>query len=161
MESIVEEIVQDVFVTLWQKASELDANGNVVAWLYATLRYKVLHELRTESNRKFYEGKAIQLSNELQATNQDNILERKQLSNKIKTAIDELPQQCKTAFVLSRFENKSYSEIAAIMNISVKTVEKHISKALEHLREELKEANFMLSPHIWIPASILIAGVLK
>src|SRR5699024_5273121 len=56
-QSRVEEIVQDVFVNLWQKAETLDMEGNIRAYLYATLRNKILHDLRTESNRTFYMNK--------------------------------------------------------------------------------------------------------
>jgi RNA polymerase sigma-70 factor (ECF subfamily) len=59
-------------------------------------------------------------------------------SRNIESAIDQLPPACRQAFLLSRYEEKSYKEIAEILHISVNTVEKHIGKALKKLREVLK-----------------------
>lgn len=137
-EAIVEEIVQDVFVTFWNKADTLDANGNIAAWLYATLRNKVLHHARTEQTRLAYIKKLEQLQGDMAADAQEK-LDLKQTEAEIHTIIQSLPAQCKEAFVLSRYENLSYREIAERMGISVNTVEKHIGKALQILRKGLED----------------------
>ena len=62
-----------------------------------------------------------------------------ELEQQINTAIDVLPPQCKTVFMLSRFENLTYAEIGEQLKISVKTVDKHMVKALKILREQLKD----------------------
>jgi RNA polymerase sigma-70 factor (ECF subfamily) len=66
-------------------------------------------------------------------------LHAKELGQKINTAIDSLPEQCGNVFKLSRFENLKYNEIAQHLNISIKTVENHMGKALKILREQLKD----------------------
>ncbi|MBS1781019.1 MAG: RNA polymerase sigma-70 factor [Bacteroidetes bacterium] len=137
-EAIVEEIVQDVFLTFWNKAATLDAGGNISAWLYATLRNKVLHHLRTEQTRQVYIRKLEQLQKDVSIDAQDK-LALKQTEEEIHTIIQALPAQCREAFVLSRYENLSYREIAERMDISVNTVEKHIGKALTILRKGLRD----------------------
>ena len=153
-EAIVEEIVQDVFLTFWNKASTLDAGGNISAWLYATLRNKVLHHLRTEQTRQVYTRKLERLHPDVVIDAQDK-LDLKQTEEEIHTIVQALPTQCKEAFILSRYENLSYREIAERMGISVNTVEKHISKALQILRRELADHNF-ISIALYITISELL-----
>jgi RNA polymerase sigma-70 factor (ECF subfamily) len=131
---LVEEMVQDVFVNLWMKAAELDAAGNIRAYLYATLRNKVLHQIRMEYTRALYLKKITAEAREpRQAPGLQAIYARETEEYFAKT-IDTLPPQCREAFMLSRFEELSYKEIAERMRLSVNTVEKHVGKALRILR---------------------------
>lgn len=66
-------------------------------------------------------------------------LEVAELESRIKTALQRLPEKCREVFEMNRFEGKKYSEIAEKLNISVKTVETQMSKALKILKEELKD----------------------
>lgn len=135
----VEEIVQDVFVNLWSKALTLDTKGNVRAYLYATLRNKILHELRTESTRSFYMEKLKKLSSIHEGEECLNAIYAREREAQIIQIVTDLSPQCREAFRLSRFENLSYKEIAERMQLSVNTVEKHVAKALRILRSKLNE----------------------
>lgn len=135
----VEEIVQDVFVNLWSKAASLDTNGNIRAYLYATLRNKILHELRTEHNRLFYLQKFKNLTKKCEEEESLQHLYAHETEEQINQIITSLSPQCQKAFSLSRFENLSYKEIAERMQVSVNTVEKHIGKALHILRNKMSE----------------------
>lgn len=137
-EAIVEELVQDVFVNLWIKANELESDGNVKAYLFATLRNKVLHELRSCMVVAKH-ARIIAQSDETYAEDFSEVLQARQLEQKFQLVVKELPPQCREAFTLSRFENLSYKSIAQKMNISVNTVEKHIGKALSIMRQKFKE----------------------
>jgi RNA polymerase sigma-70 factor, ECF subfamily len=136
-EPVVEELVQDVLINLWEKAPLLDLNGNVQAYLFATLRNKVLHELRSRMIKAKYTASLQQDIEERVTNDVDELLQAKELGQKLQIIIDDLSPQCKEAFTLSRFEHLSYKSIAQRMNISVNTVEKHIGKALNILREKL------------------------
>lgn len=136
----MEEIVQDVFVNLWIKAPELDGNGNVRAYLYATLRNNVLHELRTEANRIFYLNKLKQIKRVKEGDKCLQEIYARETEIQITRIVQTLPEQCREAFRLSRFEHLSYKEIAERMQLSVSTVEKHIGKALRILRFRLNTA---------------------
>lgn len=130
-------MVQDVFVNLWSKAPGLDGNGNVRAYLYATLRNIILHELRTEANRTFYMHKLRQLKRVHESNKCLQVIYAKETETHIEQIINVLSPQCREAFRLSRYEQLSYKEIAERMHLSVSTVEKHIGKALRILREQL------------------------
>jgi RNA polymerase sigma-70 factor (ECF subfamily) len=134
-----EEIVQDVFVNIWLKASMLDVTGNVKAYLYATLRNKILHELRTEATRAFHAEKLAEMTKQQHDDRCLDAINAKQTEQYISEVIAGLSPHCREAFLLSRFEHLSYKEIAERMHISINTVEKHVSKALRILKSKLNE----------------------
>ncbi|HEY0175915.1 MAG TPA: RNA polymerase sigma-70 factor [Pedobacter sp.] len=142
-ESVVEELVQDVFVNLWNRAAELDPDGNIKSYLFATLRNKVLHELRASMVIARHARIICQQQNYL-AEDTDSLMHTRHLEEKFESIVKELPPQCREAFTLSRFEELSYKSIAERMNISVNTVEKHIGKALNILRRAFKEYDITL-----------------
>ncbi len=138
-EAIVEELVQDVLINLWEKAPSLDLDGNVQAYLFATLRNKVLHELRSRMMMARRSSSLQQEKQEVFEHDAAALLQAKELEQQLQNIIDDLSPQCKEAFTLSRFERLSYKSIAQRMNVSVNTVEKHIGKALNILRDKLGE----------------------
>lgn len=129
-----EDVVQDCFIKLWEKKDKLNISGNVNAYLAKMVRNRCLD---------FLKKKKIQTS-ELNETYQGAIenndhLEMNDLQSSIDKIIDDLPEKCRQTFILSRFEELSYKEIAEQLDISKKTVEAHISKALKSLRTNLKQ----------------------
>ncbi|MGH2645790.1 MAG: RNA polymerase sigma-70 factor [Chitinophagaceae bacterium] len=136
---VVEEIVQDVFVNSWMKATSLDTTGNIKAYLYATLRNKILHELRTEQTRALYAEKIKLLSEQQENDKELQAIYAKETEDHINEIISTLSPQCRVAFVLNRYEHLSYKEVANRMHISVNTVEKHVGKALRVLKSKLNE----------------------
>lgn len=128
------DIVQQVFINLWEKRSKLNIEGSLKAYLYkAVHNYCINHNTRTRRHLP------IKQSDEELAGVVDKpySLEVKELEKQVKAAIEKLPPQCKTIFLKNREEEKTYNEVAAEMGIAVKTVEAHMSKALKILREEL------------------------
>lgn len=136
---VVEEIVQDVFVNLWLKAHLLDVNGNVKAYLLATLRNKILFVLRTEATRAYYREKIQKKLGQSVEESPFSQLYLREMESEIDDAIAQLSPQCREAFLLSRDAHLSYREIAERMHISINTVEKHIGKALRILRSRLSK----------------------
>lgn len=126
--------VQAVFVNLWQKRATIDEQQSVQSYLYTSVYNYCLNVKRNEKVRQAY------LQNN-QATHQlfnDELVSRENI-NRITEALESLPPQCKLIFMKSRFEKKKYAEIAQEMNLSVKTIEVQVSKALKILREKLSE----------------------
>lgn len=142
-ESVIEELVQDVFMNIWNKAAELDHQGNVKGYLFATLRNKVLYEIRASIAIARH---AVTLAQQEESYMPDSfeLLHTKHLEQKFHNVVSELPPQCQEAFRLSRLENLSYKSIADRMGISVNTVEKHIGKALAILRKSFREFDMTL-----------------
>lgn len=138
-EKVTEELVMDVFFELWQQRTTLNIAASLSGWLHGTLRNKALHELRARAIREkhlnLFASRQQPVDN---ATAEDNA-DTRLLQERIQQAINRLSPQCREAFTLSRYEHLSYSEIAIRMGISVKTVEKHISKAISLLRNDFKD----------------------
>ncbi len=135
---MAKEIVQVSFINLWEKRQSIDISKSVKSYLTTSIRNKCLNYLR--DTKKFDTDIILSdvLFQEVNFEQGDKLIE-KELNNKITKAIDELPEKCKEIFQLNRFENLKYKEIANKLDISVKTVETQMSKALKHLREKLKD----------------------
>lgn len=137
-ELVVEEIVQDVFIVVWEKAPGLDLNGDVKNYLFATLRNKVLYEFRARMAKAALAALFEPMS-EISTVDASSLLQAKELAQRLQAAIEKLSPQSREAFRMSRFEQMSYKMIAEQLNVSVGTVEKHIGKALSTLRKEFSE----------------------
>lgn len=151
-DKIVEEIVQDVFIDIWKQRQELNINQEIGAFLNALLRNKILHEWRARMIRSRHIELFSQLNSPIvDESSSENFL-ASEVQERLNTAISNLSPQCRQAFELSRYEDLSYREISERMAISVKTVEKHIGKALKILRMEFKEyyISVIILISIWI-----------
>jgi RNA polymerase sigma-70 factor (ECF subfamily) len=132
------EIVQDAFISLWEKRETIDMSRPVKSYLTMVIHNKCTNYLR--DNRKF-DPFILNIENLLEVPEYDgaDILVEEELKLKIDASILELPEKCREIFVLNRYENLKYLEIADKLQISVKTVETQMSKALQHMRIRLAE----------------------
>jgi RNA polymerase sigma-70 factor (ECF subfamily) len=132
------EIVQDAFISLWEKRETIDVSRPVKSYLTMVIHNKCSNYLR--DNRKFDQN-ILNIENLLEVPEYDgaDILVEQELKLKIDLSIAELPEKCREIFVLNRYENLKYQEIADKLQISVKTVETQMSKALQHMRIRLAE----------------------
>jgi RNA polymerase sigma-70 factor (family 1) len=133
-----EDIVQQVFVTIWEKRMSISFQLSAKAYLYRAVHNRCLNYLEQGKVRQLYRNESVGKEEPLSAA-ADAGGERRELQERISRAIEKLPEQCRLIFRLSRFDEMKYAEIAAHLNISVKTVENQMGKALRILREELKE----------------------
>lgn len=135
---ISKEIVQDAFMSLWEKRDTIDTTKSVKSYLSTSIRNKCLNWLR--DNKKF-SNDLLGIEEILKDTvyEQHDRLVFSEINNSIEEAMTELPEKCREIFILSRFNNLKYHEIATRLDISIKTVETQISKALQHMRFRLKE----------------------
>lgn len=132
------EIVQDAFISLWEKRETIDMNRAVKSYLTMSIHNKCTNHLR--NNRKF-DQYILDIENLLEVPEYegaDSMVEN-ELKLKIDASIRELPEKCREIFVMNRYENLKYQEIADKLQISVKTVESQMSKALQHMRIRLAE----------------------
>lgn len=135
-EAEAKDIVQDTFVSLYQKADAIDIKYSLRAYLSQTLKYKAINRRRDQGIHNcchydiYYRSKSETVFSDR--------LESKELSLKLHSAIAGLPNKCKQVFLLSREEGYSHKFISKELNISTSTVEKHIGKALKILRQKLR-----------------------
>ncbi len=139
-----EEIVHETFVKLWEHRENLDINESVAGYLYKSVQNNALNYLKKEQiKNKYSEAYAEQLRNaeEYFTVTQESglsVVLAKELESKILEAIDSLPEQCKEIFKLSRFAGLKNQEIADKKKVTLNTVQKQISIALEKLRKSLE-----------------------
>jgi len=130
-----EDIVQTIFVDVYQRRGEIDLSFSLKAYLNRALKFKVLNEYRSEAMKDKYRNSLFFYDNSKNVLAED--LEGKELRTKLYRILDQLPEKCRQVFLLSRKENKSNSDISRHLNISVSTVEKHIGKALKSFRGQI------------------------
>ena len=134
--NLAEDIAQEVFLGLWKKRENLNITTSVQAYLKRAAINKSLNYIRDQKIKLNDSSEMPILANNQSSTQQR--LEADDLQKLINKTIENLPKRCRIIFVLSRFEEKSYKEIAAELDISIKTVENQISKALKILRKALR-----------------------
>lgn len=130
-----EEVVQDLFVNFWEKRHQLELNVSIKAYLYRAVYNNCIHV--NKKNQRFTSEESL-LNNE-STVDFDNLLEKNELEIKIYTLIEQLPTECKRIFKLSRFEELKYKEIAEKLQISIKTVETQMSRALKFLKTNMSD----------------------
>ncbi|MEL6638233.1 MAG: RNA polymerase sigma-70 factor [Bacteroidota bacterium] len=134
--NLAEDLAQDVFYEFWKKRERVQINTSLQAYLKRAAVNKTLNYIRDRKMRFADEEELPKLENNQESSQQK--LEEEELQALIRQSIDRLPERCRMVFVLSRYEELSYQEIADQLGISVKTVENQISKALKFLRESLR-----------------------
>ncbi|MFO8000204.1 MAG: RNA polymerase sigma-70 factor [Marinilabilia sp.] len=137
------ELVQDAFMKLWERREDIHNNTNVKNYLYTITKNSCLNYLREQEiiarNNRDYLIPELKYKQEALDAFGDSFSEVESLLVLVEEAIERLPENIRTTFKLNRYDNLTYQEIATRLEISPKTVEARISKALKLLREELKE----------------------
>jgi len=129
-----EEAVQHIFFNFWEKRESIQITSSLKSYLYQSTRNHCLNVLKHEQVKT----KAhVELTHDERG--EENEIEAAELSDRIENAIAELPVERQRIFRMSRFEELKYKEIAEKLNISVKTVENQMGKALKHLRQALAD----------------------
>jgi RNA polymerase sigma-70 factor (ECF subfamily) len=127
-------LVHEVFIQVWEKFESLPDETNYKSYCYTAVRNKCLNYIRDK--KKFVLLSAV---SEEQLIQHNTTLETAELQQKIEEGIAALPEKCRTIFELNRVEGLKYMQIADRLNISVKTVEAQMSKALLVMKVHLKE----------------------
>lgn len=159
--SEAKDVAQNVFMMLWEQRNELNENTNLVNYLLTLTKYQCIDQIRKLQIRHKYIEESLeynQLLMEKYALESLDLLrfEGKDLSDIIKKLITELPDNCREAFIMSRFKKLKYKEIAGKLNISVKTVEKKISIALTILRKEMSKYKFLIICYLYLIFKIFV-----
>ncbi len=148
---IAEDFVSESFTTYWEKRKELDEDSNPKAYILTIIRNKCLNhiqhiQIKQRVNNELTEHAdwALTISiNTLEACNPEHLFS-KEIQEIIKTTLEKLPHKTQHAFNLSRNLNLTNKEVAQKMNLSTKSVEYHISKALAQLRISLKDFVYLI-----------------
>lgn len=137
-----EDVVQDVMLELWRRREELTIQESLRAYLIRSTRNRALNQIRHAGVQRKAEPELVR--DEAVSPTGASLLVAGELREAITAAIAELPPACREVFVLSRTHGLRYTEIAATLGISVKTVESQMGKALRHMRSRLAQ---------WLPGA--------
>jgi RNA polymerase sigma-70 factor, ECF subfamily len=150
-----EEIVEDFFCHLWDNCHNLSIETSLQGYLHRSIHNRCLNYIRNQKvkqqyldeNQYYFTDEEIlePASSEQHVSNMIN----RELGDCISTAINSLPEQCRSIFCMNRFENLTYKEIADHMGISINTVKTQMARALQKLRESLKYCLVIL--FTWLP----------
>lgn len=149
-ESAAEEIVQHVFYKLWEKRDKINITQSLTAYLYRAVYNESMNLIKHNKVKDTYAG-YVKYSN----SKGENVSEKiiaDELETRIIEAVNSLPSKCRAIFQLSRFEELKYREIADKMQLSVKTVENQMGKALKILREKLA---------LYLPSLLLVISTIN
>jgi RNA polymerase sigma-70 factor (ECF subfamily) len=135
---VAEEIVQEVFISLWNKREELQLTHTLSAYLFGAIRYQLLNYIRNCKTRKTYATDFFEYREQLSDNSNEEKIEASNLRQAMEKEISRLPEKCQQIFRMSRHQHLSINDIATLLNISHKTVENQLTKALRQLRTALK-----------------------
>jgi RNA polymerase sigma-70 factor, ECF subfamily len=132
-----EEIVQQVFFKIWDRTDNLNIEASLAAYLYRAVYNESCNYLKHVKVKRAYQQHTIYTMHNMSTEKASKKVLTSELEKQISVALNELPEQCRTVFQLSRFESLKYQQIASKLNISIKTVEAHMGKALKLMRIKL------------------------
>lgn len=133
---VAEEVVQEVFIKVWERREFIDANANFEGLLFIITRNFIFNTYRKSINEEFYKVSIINALEESSNLAEEEI-ETRNLQSYIDQLIEEMPPRRREIFIMSRKQQKSYHEIAESLHISEKTVENQIGEALKFLKKNL------------------------
>ena len=131
-QDLSEDIAQNVFLKVWTKKIEIDL-GNIKSLLFKMATDEFISHIRKKKVEKEY-TESIDLKLIREADNNDDLLEKKVLFQK---ALNQLPEKQKTAFLMNKMQGLTYKEIAEILNLSQKAIEKRIGLAIKSLKQNI------------------------
>ncbi|MBD2702261.1 RNA polymerase sigma-70 factor [Spirosoma sp. BT702] len=136
--TVAEDLVSEVFFSFWKNHVHLHITTTYQAYLYAAVRKRAYTHLRQEFRQEpiLAETETEQFDADV-ALDPEQLLQYTELAQRIEETVRALPPQCQRVFVMSRFEGKKHREIAEELQISPKTIEAHLSRALSQLRQTL------------------------
>lgn len=133
------DVVQDVFLDLWNKRASLEIKTSLEAYLVRAVKFKSIDFIRKDKTKQQYVANMTPSTIPITEDNQGEDEQRVEQKKRLAYAIAQLPTKCRQVFLLSRLNGYTYKEIAAEMDISTKTVENQISRALKLLRQKLSD----------------------
>lgn len=139
-----EDVVQDVFLSLWRRRCELKIEGSLAAYLHTSVRYNAIHYIEKNITHRDYIALLVDLSVAYLPANAEMDLQVEELQKRISNAVAKMPPKMQQVYRLSRHEQLSHKEIAKELSVSVETVKKHIQHALRLIKRALQYTSILI-----------------
>jgi len=133
---LAEEMVHQVFLKILEKNKPIGIHSSLKSYLYRAVHNECLNYIKHEKVKQGHAANSL-IEQRLSEENPSGKMQYKELEIKLSLAVNELPEQCRIIFQLSRYDELKYADIALLLGISIKTVENQIGKALKRLRVQL------------------------
>ena len=134
---VTEEIVQEIFTSLWDKRASLSIN-NVPSYLFSAVKYKALNHIESKLvHEKYWDYYKQFVPQEEDVT--ESTIQYNELMRAVEAGIEQLPEKSKKVFRLNRLEGHSIPEIATLLNLSEKAIQYHVTQSVKKLRLHLKD----------------------
>ena len=137
------DVVQEVFLSLWNRRNELNIQGSLAAYLHTSVRYKCIHYIEKNITRRDYLVQLVEVSMSVFSPNAEINLQLKEMQQAINKTVAKMPPKMQEVYKLSRQEHLSYKEISDCMSISEETVKKHIQHALQLIKKDIAPYTFI------------------
>lgn len=134
---VCEEIIQETFFSLWNKRGSLQIAQSINAYLFTAVKFQTINYIRSEKVKRDYAASYTSFTKKAFDNSNEEHIHLSDLKGMVEKEVSKLPDKCQQIFRLSRNEHQSIKNIADLMNISHKTVENQLSKALRQLRSSL------------------------
>lgn len=141
-----QDIIQDIFIKLWEDRKQLSITSNLKAYLFAVARHRIIDKIRRNITREEYTV-MLQLLAKVHHSEIEQQIAAKELEQIIVQSLDQLSPKVREIYILSREKNLSISEIATKLQLSEQTVKNQISTALAHLRKSV--SHLIVATLIW------------
>lgn len=150
---LCEDIIQDIFMNIWNNREKLEIHISLKGYMYACARYQVFNHFKKNKD-KIHVELFDDLDKRFQHATPETLLMHEELVQQINAIVERLPQKCQQVYKLSREEQLSHKEIAAQLDISTKTVENHITKALQTIRLSMGSSTSMAMV-LWLSKNLI------
>jgi RNA polymerase sigma-70 factor (family 1) len=150
---LCEDIIQDIFMNIWNNREKLEIHISLKGYMYACARYQVFNQFKKNKDKihvEFFDD----LDKRFQHSTPETQLMHEELVQQINTIVESLPLKCQLVYKLSREEQLSHKEIAERLDISTKTVENHITKALQVIRLSMGSSASMAMV-LWLSRNLI------
>ena len=135
--TVAKDIVQEAFIRIWLNKSNLNENQSLENYIYVIVKRLVLNYIRDTKPSESLESDKVQIAQSNSWGGEDLIIIANEIQNKVHEIVLGMPAQRRSVFMMSRIHGLSNKEIAENLQISVKTVERHMTMALAELREKI------------------------
>lgn len=134
-----EEIVQQLFSTLWERRQMWQVSGTVATYLFRAVRNASLNALRDQRRSLTFRARlGVAVNDAPRPPDIEQEIEAAELATAVARVVARLPERCREVFRLNRYHQLTYAQVAQVLDVSVKTVEIHMARALKELRARLR-----------------------